>query len=174
MVNLTDNEKLPEVKNRVKDFYMQDAESDDMVSKPEVAGRRKGLSRMRRQIRHELEQASSKHGNIAAATKILLEAVELEDSLVKMATTVGAQSRNALAALNNLWDKKALAADIFPKSGPRHIELLKLLFDELPDRKDIQAKINDLTAERDLNELISLLSSGDFGGHAESGEIEMA
>jgi formylglycine-generating enzyme required for sulfatase activity len=143
---------------------MQDAESDDMVSTPEVAGRRKGLSRMRRQIRHELEHASSKHGNIAAATKILLEAVELEDSLVKMATTIGTQSRNALAALNNLWDKKALAADIFPKSGPRHIELLKLLFDELPDRKDIQAKINELTAERDnfLNELISLLGAGDF------------
>ena len=116
-------------------------------------------------IAKALETAATKSEDILAATEILLDAAEYEDSIVNMSATGETQQPLTVrAALNNLWDEKAIATEIFPASGVRHIDFLSRVSSKLPDRKDITEEIRQLVAERDelLNELRSLFKENYF------------
>jgi tetratricopeptide (TPR) repeat protein len=134
----------------------------DNIFDPDNTGKRISPSKLRRRIRRELEVAAANKRDILAATEILMNAIALEDNLLRMTINVMTPVRTVHQALNSLWDTKALTYDIFPDSGAKHLELLDQLLAELPDRHDIEAKINGVIAEREqlTSELKSLLNTG--------------
>ncbi|HCE46294.1 MAG TPA: hypothetical protein DET40_22335 [Lentisphaeria bacterium] len=128
--------------------------------------KQKKINELKETISKALEAASVKKDDIVAATEILLDTVQSEDSLVEMSSTGNGNIHPTTVhgTLNSLWDEKALEYEIFPSSGTEHIEFLSRLSIVLPDRKDIQAKIEKLFSERDnlLEEIRRLYKNGHF------------
>lgn len=124
--------------------------------------KQKKTSALKKAISKALGEAYSCNDNIVTATGILLDAVKLEDALVTLSGD--SQTIDAHAALNNLWNEKTLAAEFFSSSGVKHIEFLSRISKELPDRQDIQAKIQELLSDRNnlLEELRRLFKDGYF------------
>ena len=128
--------------------------------------KQKKINELKESISKALEEASAKKEDIVAATEILLAAIKQEESLANISVTGSGsiQSLPVHAAINSLWDEKALASEIFPASGIKHMEFLSRVSKELPDRKDIQSKIDELSSEREnlLQELRGLFKDGHF------------
>lgn len=126
----------------------------------------KKINELKEAVAKALETVADRQDDIVSATEILLEAEKAEDAIATLSGTgsVNSQPLSTHVVLCNLWNEEALASEIFPSSGIKHIELLSRVFSELPDRKDIQNRIEELSSERDkfLKELKELFNNGHF------------
>jgi|GEM_PF-4857409 len=128
--------------------------------------KQKIINDLKSSIAKTLEEATAKKDDIVSATEILLNAIPIEEQLIKLSGTLkGTIQPPAIHdALNSLWDEKAVASDIFPTSGTKHIEFLNRILKVLPDHQDIKAKIGKLHFEKErfLKDLKKLFSDGQF------------
>lgn len=128
--------------------------------------KQKKIINLKGAISKHLEAASEKKDDIATAAEILLDAVKLEEDLVKISDTENENMPPITAhlALDTLIDEKTLSFEFLPYSGTRQIEFLSRVSQKLPNRKDILSKIEDLSFQKDnlLKELKKLFQEGHF------------